>query len=397
MSPLLLFGPGAVGVPGHRPLFTSGEVDIEPGRFICLLGPNGSGKSTLLRTLTGLLPPKDGVVRLQDLSIDRMPIAARGRHFAAVFASAHLSPVVTVYDLVALGRYPYTGRRGRLAREDRAIVEEQLERLDLAPLRDRPLGQLSDGERHRAHLARGLAQGTPLLFLDEGLAFLDALWRRRILTEVEALCRAGGSVVLATQDINEALISADLLWVIDPGASHLSVGGPEDLALAGKVAEAFSQGAYHFDPETNRFEATGTPRFSFEVTGPSVAAAWTRRGLYRAGGRELDRDNRGSAERGLGAAAGEPGSGNPGPTAGSNRRSGGTSVPPNVRHVDVTVGESSRGSYSWTVEYRAGSDTVARRGATPTEERGTEPDKTSVTVSSISELVGLFRRPATRR
>lgn len=372
MTPLLHFGPGAVGIPGHPPLFTCGEVAIHPGSFICLLGPNGSGKSTLLRTLTGLLPPKSGVVTLRELPIDRLPIAARGRHLAALFASAHLSPVVTVYDLVALGRYPYTGRRGRLGREDRAIVEEELERLDLGGLRNRPLGQLSDGERHRAHLARGLAQRTPLLFLDEGLAFLDALWRRRIIAEIERFSGAGGSVVLATQDIGEALSSADLLWVIDPGTSRLTAGGPEDLALGGNIAGAFSQGAYHFDPETNRFEATGTASFTFEVSGPPVAAAWTRRGLYRAGGREVDRDNLPSA-----ASRGE-------------------------RHVVVGTQEDSNGTFSWTVRYRAGLNSALggdppSDGHTPSDAEEVTAAEKGVTVSSISELVALLKRPGSGR
>jgi iron complex transport system ATP-binding protein len=367
MTPLLHFGPGAVGIPGHKRLFALSEIAVEPGQFVCLLGPNGSGKSTLLRTLTGLLPPNDGLVRMEGVAIDRLPIAARGRHFAALFASAHLSPVVTVYDLVALGRYPFTGRRGGLSQEDRRIVEEELERLELHPLRHRPLGQLSDGERHRAHLARGLAQRTPLLFLDEGLAFLDAFWRRRIINEIERLCRAGGSVVLATQDIHEALSSADRLWVVDRGASRLFAGGPEDLALAGTVAAAFSQGTYDFDPETNRFEAPRPMRFSFELSGPPEAVAWTRRGLYRAGGRDA-----GSA----------PGS--PGPLEHK-------AVPPErapasegEKHVVVDIRTGPEGNYLWSV--REGDTCRAAEGALGT-----------VTVSSISELVGLLRKPATDR
>lgn len=294
MTPLLRIRDAEIAVPRGPLLFRCGGLELIPGQFACLLGPNGAGKSTFLRTLTGLIPPRQGHVTLGGTPLESIPIALRGHHLSALFATSPLSPLVSVYDLVALGRYPYTGRRGRLSPGDREIVEEELVRLDLAKLRNRPIGHLSDGERRRAHLARGLAQRAPLLVLDEALAFLDARWKQRILAELKRRCLGGMGVVLATQDIPEALDTADTLWLIDRPEKKLHVGGPEDMALEGIVGRVFSEASHRFDPTTNRFEADEAPDFGYELSGDAEAVAWTRRGLRRIGGREA-----GSGDEGL--------------------------------------------------------------------------------------------------
>ncbi|MFW5842661.1 MAG: ABC transporter ATP-binding protein, partial [Spirochaetota bacterium] len=287
MTPLLRVRDAEVAIPRGPLLFACGGLELLPGQFACLLGPNGAGKSTFLRTVTGLIPPRQGRILLGNTPLESLPIGLRGHHLSALFAASPLSPLVSVYDLVALGRYPYTGRRGRLSSADRDIVEEELTRLDLSGLRHRPVGHLSDGERRRAHLARGFAQRAPLLVLDEALAFLDARWKQRILSELKRRCLGGVGVVLATQDIPEALDTADTLWLIDRPARTLRTGGPEDMALEGIVGRVFSEDPYRFDPTTNRFETVEAPDFRYELSGDSEAVAWTRRGLRRIGGREV--------------------------------------------------------------------------------------------------------------
>ncbi|MFP4430197.1 MAG: ABC transporter ATP-binding protein [Spirochaetaceae bacterium] len=287
MTPLLRVRDAEIAVPRGPLLFSCGGLELLPGQFACLLGPNGAGKSTFLRTVSGLVPPRKGRVFLGDTSLDSLPVGLRGHHLSALFAASPLSPLVSVYDLVALGRYPYTGRRGRLSSNDREVVEEELTRLDLSGLRHRPIGRLSDGERRRAHLARGLAQRAPLLVLDEALAFLDARWKQRILADLKRRCLGGMGVVLATQDIPEALDTADTLWLIDRPAKTLHTGGPEDVALEGIVGRVFSEASYRFDPTTNRFEAVETADFGYRLSGDPEAVAWTRRGLRRIGGREV--------------------------------------------------------------------------------------------------------------
>ncbi len=363
MKPLLSVSHAEIAVPRGPLLFSCGALEVLPGRFVSLLGPNGAGKSTLLRTLTGLVPPRSGRILLGDTPVESLPIALRGHHLSAVFAASSLSPVVTVYDLVALGRHPYTGRRGKLSALDRTIVEEELSRLELGGLRHRRLGHLSDGERRRAHLARGLVQRAPLLVLDEALAFLDARWKRRVLSELKRRCLEGMAVVLATQDIAETMDTADTLWLIDPSEGMLRIGAPEDMAMEGVVTRAFL-----LDPQPS--EREGAPRFWFQVAGEEEEATWTRRGLSRVGGRE--------------AAAASPGS--PGSTAGDPGAD--ASAPLVAVSVSRKRNPTSGGSYEWRYEVHRG----VRAWASAPREGGAEVAGTVRSIADLVEAVRVLRR-----
>ena len=364
MKPLLGVSDASIAVPRGPLLFSCGDLEVLPGRFVCLLGPNGAGKSTFLRTLTGLIQPRSGRVFLKDTPLENLPIDLRGHHLSAVFAASPLSPIVTVYDLVALGRHPYTGRRGKLSVRDRTIVEEELSRLELGPLRHRRVGQLSDGERRRAHLARGFAQRAPVLVLDEALAFLDAQWKRRVLSELKQRCRDGLAVVLATQDIAEALDTADTLWLIDRSKGTLLIGGPEDMALQGLVARAFLL-------DSQLCEGDDAPQFRYRVTGDEEPAAWTRRGLERAGGREADLAATFSAARGDGIGA-----------------EAGGSVPLVAVTVTRDRDAAAGGDYLW--HYKVHRETQGR--PSPPANKDTEVSGTVGTISELVEAVRALRR-----
>ncbi len=215
---------------------------IRSGEMTCLLGVNGAGKSTLLRTLSGFLPPLAG-----EISLLGKPLASyRERELATVIGvvlteKSNLQNM-TVTELVGMGRSPYTGFWGRLSATDRRKVEESLALVGIAPLRDRMVQTLSDGERQKVMIAKALAQETPLIFLDEPTAFLDYPSKVEILHLLHRLSHEmGKTVFLSTHDLELALRVADRVWLMSK-QGEVRTGSPENLIVDPET------GRFHFEP-----------------------------------------------------------------------------------------------------------------------------------------------------
>ena len=215
---------------------------IRSGEMTCLLGVNGAGKSTLLRTLSGFLPPLAG-----EISLFGKPLASyRERELATVIGvvlteKSNLQNM-TVTELVGMGRSPYTGFWGRLSAADRRKVEESLALVGIAPLRDRMVQTLSDGERQKVMIAKALAQETPLIFLDEPTAFLDYPSKVEILHLLHRLSHEmGKTVFLSTHDLELALRVADRVWLMSK-QGEVRTGSPENLIVDPET------GRFHFEP-----------------------------------------------------------------------------------------------------------------------------------------------------
>lgn len=215
---------------------------IRSGEMTCLLGVNGAGKSTLLRTLSGFLPPLAG-----EISLLGKPLSSyRERELATVIGvvlteKSNLQNM-TVTELVGMGRSPYTGFWGRLSAADRRKVEESLALVGIAPLRDRMVQTLSDGERQKVMIAKALAQETPLIFLDEPTAFLDYPSKVEILHLLHRLSHEmGKTVFLSTHDLELALRVADRVWLMSK-QGEVRTGSPENLIVDPET------GRFHFEP-----------------------------------------------------------------------------------------------------------------------------------------------------
>ncbi|MBQ4035058.1 MAG: ABC transporter ATP-binding protein, partial [Paludibacteraceae bacterium] len=144
-----------------------------PGELTCLLGPNGAGKSTLLRTLCNFLPPVAGVIDINGRSLASYSNQEMARLVSVVLTHNEHNFDLTAYDVVAMGRTPYTGLLGIMSGEDRRIVDESVRLTGVEQLLNRKTSTLSDGERQKVMVAKALAQQTPILYLDEPTAFLD--------------------------------------------------------------------------------------------------------------------------------------------------------------------------------------------------------------------------------
>jgi iron complex transport system ATP-binding protein len=229
------FGSGRTG----RTLLSNVNVTLRAGDLVCLLGPNGAGKSTLLRTLAGLLRPRAGEVLLGDRNLEQYSPKELAKVRSVVLTDRANASDLRVSELVALGRHPHTDWSGRLRAEDRAAVERAVASVGLEPLAWRIVGELSDGERQKAFIARAIAQEPSLLLLDEPTAFLDVARRAELFTLLKRLANESNrAILLSTHELDLALRSAGTLWLL-PAGGPLVVGTAEELLATGEVARIF--------------------------------------------------------------------------------------------------------------------------------------------------------------
>ncbi len=160
---------------GQRTVVANVQIEALKGSMICLLGPNGSGKSTILRTLSAMLAPVSGTVYLHGQNVLQIQKQNLARRMAVVLTQRANPGLLTAFDVVAMGRHPYTGFFGRLKQEDRRIIHEALTSVHAETLTDRYFNQLSDGEKQKVMIARALAQQPELIVLDEPTSHLTSV------------------------------------------------------------------------------------------------------------------------------------------------------------------------------------------------------------------------------
>lgn len=254
---------------------------VRSGELVCLLGPNGAGKSTLLRTMSGMQRPLAGQVLLDGMDVHAIPPRELARTLSLVLTERPSTSLLTVYEIVSIGRHPHTDWRGTLTSRDHAVVRHAIETVNAQALIGRYLSELSDGERQRVMLARALAQEPRLLILDEITAFLDLPTRVEIMHVLRELAyERGHAVLLSTHDLELALRHADAVWLC-PGDRKVTIGLPEELVWNGAFERAFATGGLRFDAERGAFTVSRAPRGTVSVRGTGIHAHWTRRALQR--------------------------------------------------------------------------------------------------------------------
>lgn len=219
--------------------------DVPRGGILVLIGPNGAGKSTVLKTLSRALQPMQGTVTLDGRDLQRFSGEALAREVAVMLTDRAKPELMTVRDVVSLGRYPYTGRLGRLDAEDEARVRDAMEAMDVMALRERDFRELSDGQKQRALLARALAQDPKLLILDEPTGYLDIHYKLQLLRVLRAKARTGMTIVASLHEIELARLLADqLLTVKDGHAEH--IGTAEEIFREEIIAPLYDISAEEF-------------------------------------------------------------------------------------------------------------------------------------------------------
>ena len=229
---------------------------IRSGELTCLLGANGVGKSTLLRTLSAFQPKLGGeiVIRSRESAdrsqeIETFSDKELSRIIGVVLTEKPDIRNMTVRELVALGRSPYTGFWGTLHEEDWQVVEEAIDAVRIGSLRERMVHTLSDGERQKVMIAKALAQQTPVIFLDEPTAFLDFPSKVEMMQLLRRLAiEAQKTIFLSTHDFELALQVADRLWLMEK--QKLNVGTSQELAENGALARYVERPGITFETET---------------------------------------------------------------------------------------------------------------------------------------------------
>ena len=215
------------GFPG-RTIGRDVSFSLAAGESMCVLGPNGGGKTTLFRTILGLLPVKSGEVRLNERPLhllDRAEIA-RAAGYVPQGHSAYFA--FTLLEFVLMGRSARVGAFSSPGRADRAVAERALESLGIAALADKPVTEVSGGERQLALVARALAQEPKLLVMDEPTASLDFGNQVRVLERILALAATGIAILFSSHDPDHAFLGAQRALLLGEGRV-LELGTPKDV------------------------------------------------------------------------------------------------------------------------------------------------------------------------
>jgi len=259
------------------------NLSAHSGELLGLLGTNGTGKSTLLRTLSRIQPLLSGRVEIQGTDLRELSQMELARRLGIVLTERPMVGALTGRRLVELGRYPHWGWSGRMRSIDNEVVDWAIDAVGASHLASRDNLSLSDGERQRFMIARALAQEPSILLLDEPTAFLDVPSRVELMGLLRRLARDERlAIIVSTHDLDLALRMADTLWLVSPG-NQLQAGTPEDLILAGHVAEAFQAESIRFHAEERAFRLVTDPRGSAIVRGDGLNAVLAAAVLEREG------------------------------------------------------------------------------------------------------------------
>jgi iron complex transport system ATP-binding protein len=252
------------------------------GEMIALIGKNGIGKSTLLRTIAGLQPSLNGDITYNGKSIREYSRTDLARTIGYISTEIVKVSNMRVYDLVALGRFPYTNWFGKIDKINHDIITDSIEKTGMSSLSWRFISELSDGERQKAMIARILAQDTGILVMDEPTAFLDMGSKFEILHLMHLLSQKNGkTIIFSTHDLNVAMSQADKIWLIID--NQLLEGAPEDLMLQGAFDHIFDSSAVRYNSEDGTYSFIAENRGRINVAGEGIMLYYTKKALNRAG------------------------------------------------------------------------------------------------------------------
>jgi iron complex transport system ATP-binding protein len=197
------------------PIAQNLNLNFESGKLIALVGVNGIGKSTLLRTLTGIQKPLSGQVFLNQIAIENYTNITLAQNLSMVLTEKIPPSNLSVYELVALGRQPYTNWIGKLSEEDIEKIVEAIKITGIENFVNKKHYQISDGQLQKALVARALAQDTPLIILDEPTTHLDLLHKVSLFKLLKKLTQETGKCILfSTHDIDLAIQLSDEMVVM---------------------------------------------------------------------------------------------------------------------------------------------------------------------------------------
>ena len=234
------------------PLAKNLNLNLEKGKLIALIGANGIGKSTLLRTLTGIQKPLSGTVYLNEKNIHKLDALSLAQNLSVVLTEKLPPSNLTVWELIALGRQPYTNWIGTLTDIDITKINEAIELTQIEHLVTKRHYEISDGQLQIVLIARALAQDTPLIILDEPTTHLDLLHKAALFKLLKKLTLDTQKCILfSTHDIDMAIQLSDEMIIMTP--ENTIQDQPCNLILNGSFNSLFQDEHIVFDNEKGKF------------------------------------------------------------------------------------------------------------------------------------------------
>jgi len=213
----------------EKSLFEDISFEIQTAENVAIIGPNGSGKSTLIKLIAGILKLQSGEIKIDQKPLEEYKRINLAKSMAYVPQNVDITFNFSVYDVVKMGRYPYSENLLVHDPDGDKIVEEAIQKMGIEDLRDRKFSEISGGEKQRAVIASALTQKADLLLLDEPTSALDFKHQQEIYTLLKHLCKQEGKTVLVvTHDINLAAQFCDRIILINKG-KIVRIGSPEEV------------------------------------------------------------------------------------------------------------------------------------------------------------------------
>jgi iron complex transport system ATP-binding protein len=233
---------------GGRPLIRDIDLDIRRGEIVTLIGPNGAGKSTILKTITRQLTQVCGKVLVEERNLTHYSWKELSQKMAVVLTDRVKPELMTCHDIVATGRYPYTGRLGILTAEDEKKVDAALATVRATELGERDFTSISDGQKQRVLLARAIAQEPDVIVLDEPTSYLDVRYKLELLKILGDMAKQRGiTVVLSLHEIDLAMKISDRIICVS-GDRIKATGTPEEIFREELIRELYQLDNGSFDP-----------------------------------------------------------------------------------------------------------------------------------------------------
>lgn len=246
-SPVAIEARGVVVRRDDREILHDIDVDVRRGEVLALVGPNGAGKSTLLSVLAGELSPQRGTVQLEGAPVGSYRTLELARLRSVLNQANDVSFPFRVGEIVAMGRNPWVRTAGY--DDDERAIAEAIRTSDIGHLVSRRFTALSGGEKARVSLARVLAQGTGIVFLDEPTAALDLRHQEDVMRAARTLARNGRAVVIVLHDLSLASAYADRIALLSSGRIE-ALGSPAEVLTAEQVSRIYGVpvSIYHPSP-----------------------------------------------------------------------------------------------------------------------------------------------------
>lgn len=237
----------------HPPLLTIKDLNLSTGRVYCLLGNNGVGKSTFFKTLSGLIKPLEGQVDLDDSDLLTLGIKEKSKKLALITRDNHWPLYLTVGDYLALGRLPFTRWHGKLTVEDKKKMLFLAKELDLEHLLTKEISKVSDGEKQRAILGRGLLQEPQFLLLDEPTVYLDIYHCYKLMNMLKHFSRTRDlGVIFSSHNLEAVWQIADVLLLA--GDNQILSLAIDDVHIKGALENCLGKKELKFNVVKKCFE-----------------------------------------------------------------------------------------------------------------------------------------------